>query len=100
MVLEARYLELVRRLLADVVPDLEVWVFGSRVAGSSKPSSDLDLALVSESPVEVAKRAALSVAFEESDLPFRVDVVELQQLPPSMRESVLRAHEVIQQRSA
>ena len=96
MVLEARHLQLVQRLLADLVPELEVWAFGSRVTGSSKPYSDLDLALVSDLAVEPRKRAALGLAFDESDLPFKVDVVELAQLPPAMRAQVVRAHEVIQ----
>jgi uncharacterized protein len=96
MVLEARYLQMVREFLAQFVPGVEVWGFGSRVTGSAKPYSDLDLALVSETPVNLAKRASLSLALQESDLPFRVDLVELRELTPSIRAEIRSAHEVIQ----
>lgn len=97
MIIERRHLELVRQVLANFIPHVEVWAFGSRICGSPKPHSDLDLALVSDAPIELSKRAALGLAFEESDLPFRVDIVELGELPSSVRAVVVRAHEVIQQ---
>ncbi len=50
----------------------KVFAFGSRVKGSSKKYSDLDL-LVYASGDEIFK---LRVAFEESSLGFNVDVVD------------------------
>jgi len=96
MVLESKYVQVIQLLLAELVPGVEVWALGSRVTGSPKPYSDLDLALVSDVPVDLIRRVALSQAFEDSDLPFRVDLVELRQLPPSLRAEVEQAHEVLQ----
>jgi type I restriction enzyme S subunit len=93
--LEAGYAAEVRRILAEIAPDLEVWAFGSRVDGRAKPHSDLDLALVSPRRVPAARLAALADAFAESELPFRVDLVELAAADPGFREIIERSHEVI-----
>jgi predicted nucleotidyltransferase len=96
MVMEPDHLRIVRQVLAQHVPKIDVWAFGSRVVGSPKPHSDLDLALVSQQPIAVDRLARLSLEFEESDLPFRVDLVELGQVTPAFRAIIEREHEVIQ----
>lgn len=75
--LELRQLESVRRILQHCVPEFEVWAFGSRVHGRNlKPFSDLDLAIIAGQPLSPARYAALEEAFSESDLPFKVDIVD------------------------
>jgi type I restriction enzyme S subunit len=67
---------IVRDILRDRVPGYEVWAFGSRVRGTSKPYSDLDLAVISNTPLPLKISALLADDFSESDLPWRVDVVD------------------------
>jgi predicted nucleotidyltransferase len=69
-------LESVLGILARHVPDREVWAFGSRVGGTARAFSDLDLAIVGHQPISAAVLADLREAFRESDLPFKVDVVD------------------------
>lgn len=69
-------LEIVHGILARVIPDREVWVFGSRVQGRAKPFSDLDLVVMGEQPLSLSTSAELADAFEQSDLPIKVDVVD------------------------
>ena len=52
-----------------------VRAFGSRANGAAKPFSDLDL-LVLGPALEAGLRGTLEEAFDESDLPFRVDIVD------------------------
>lgn len=63
-------------VIARVLGDAEVWVFGSRATGRARPFSDLDLLLTRPHTLSWAQRADLHDAFEASALPFRVDVVE------------------------
>lgn len=49
-----------------------VRVYGSRATGRARPSSDLDLAL--DPPISSRTLYDLMDAFEESDLPIRVDL--------------------------
>ena len=63
-------------LLARHVPDREIRVMGSRVTGRAKPFSDLDLVVMGDEPLNLRTRGQLREAFDDSDLPFTVDIVE------------------------
>lgn len=89
-------LAMVRRILAAHVPGYEVRAFGSRVGGPVKSYSDLDLALYGAHPIDFDALRRLREAFEESELNFRVDVVDAQGLSPGFRSAVDRRSELIQ----
>jgi len=75
-------------IIHDVLPDAEVWVFGSRATGHARPFSDLDLLVTWPAALTWLQRADLRDAFEASDLPFRVDVVEAAGLSGTIAERV------------
>ena len=68
---------------------VEAWVFGSRATGRERPYSDLDILISSPTPLDWRARADLQDAFEASNLPFRVDVVEEARLAPAIAPRVL-----------
>jgi len=72
--IEPAYLEMVREILATMVPCATVRVFGSRVSGTSKRRSDLDLSIDLGREMTFNELADLREAFEQSDIPIRVDV--------------------------
>ncbi len=82
-----------RDILARNLPGREVRAFGSRVTGQARLYSDLDLVIMGEEGVPDQTMAELRVDLEDSDLPFRVDVVAWKSLPPALRESIARASE-------
>lgn len=69
-------LQLVIKILAEHVPSLHVKAFGSRVNGTANRNSDLDLMIMTSTPLPLLALADLKDAFAESDLPFRVDIVD------------------------
>jgi predicted nucleotidyltransferase len=69
-------LEIVLAILASQIPEYEVRAFGSRIRGTSTRVSDLDLVIMTEAPLSTLRRADLKEAFSESNLPFKVDVVD------------------------
>ena len=79
--------ELVLTLLANYLPDTEVWAYGSRVKWTSTPKSDLDLVAFA-TPDQAAAVEDLREAFEESNLPFRVDLVVWDEVPESFRPRI------------
>ncbi len=83
-------LEAVRAILRRHVPDREVLAFGSRVTWTAKQFSDLDLAVLGDSPLSSAVRAALAEDFDESDLPFKVDVVDWATTSEAFRKIIQR----------
>jgi uncharacterized protein len=89
-------LEKVKAILRAIVPEIEVRAFGSRVGGKPRKTSDLDLALVAETPLGLARVAELRDAFSDSDLPFKVDLIEWATTSPSFRRIIERNYEIIQ----
>jgi len=67
---------IVDSVLQKHVPQYDVWAFGSRARGAAKPYSDLDLAIITDRPLPLAVASALADDFSESDLPWKVDVVD------------------------
>jgi uncharacterized protein len=85
----------IRAILREHVPDLSVWAFGSRVAGRRKRHSDLDLVVVTKTPLPLGKLGMLGEAFADSDLPFRVDVVDWARTSDEFRAVIRRAYEPV-----
>ena len=54
-----------------------IWGFGSRTRDAARPFSDLDLAIDVGRALTLAETGNLAWAFEESDLPWRVDLLDL-----------------------
>ena len=79
----------VRSILTGVLPTLVAWGFGSRATGRARPYSDLDILVATALPLTWSQRADLRDAFEASNLPFRVDIVEESRLAPGMQARVL-----------
>lgn len=94
--LEARHLATVQALLARHVPECEVRAFGSRVKGTAKPYSDLDLAVVGPAPLAADRLAALREALTDSELPIRVDVLDWHGIAENFRQIIAAQFEVIQ----
>lgn len=86
--LRPEQLALVRRLLAARVPECEVRAFGSRTKGMAKPYSDLDLMVMGKAKLERSRLNRLEEAFEESTLPFRVEVMDGWTLSVPFREAI------------
>ena len=74
-------------LLARHLPGASVWAYGSRVQGTARPHSDLDL-VVFVSPRQRLQVEDLREAFEESELPFRVDLHVWEELPGRFRKRI------------
>ena len=90
------HLTMVRAILTTHVPTHEVWAFGSRVNGSAKESSDLDLVVIGEKPLSIAVHANLVDDFSESDLPYKVDVIDWATTDAAFRQSIQRSSVVVQ----
>jgi type I restriction enzyme S subunit len=84
------HLRIVRAIVSRHVPHVPVWVFGSRARGGAKPWSDLDLAVITTEPLPLTVSAALAEAFSESDLPWRVDVVDWATTSDAFRKIIER----------
>ena len=78
-------------LLNRHLPDTAAWACGSRVKAISRPASDLDLVVFARSE-QSAQVAELREAFEESNLPFPVDLFVWDEVPESFRKHIEAEH--------
>ena len=95
--LNPNYLATVRRILAEHVPACEVRAYGSRATWTAKDYSDLDLAVVGGESLDRITLGRLKEAFEESDLPMRVDVLDWHSISESFRHEIKRDFAVVQE---
>lgn len=89
LALSESQLRTVQGIVGRLLPAAKVWIFGSRATGRARPFSDLDLLVTEPQRLSWSQRAALRDAFEASDLPFRVDVVEASGLAPGIAARAL-----------
>jgi type I restriction enzyme, S subunit len=87
----------VQSILRAVIPNHEVWAFGSRAKWTARDSSDLDLAIITDRSLPIAVLGRLHRAFEESFLSFKVDVVDWSQITEEFRSVIRKQHVVIQE---
>ena len=78
---------MVLALLSRHLPGTTVWAYGSRVKWTSRPESDLDLVVFAR-PEQSAQVAELREGFEESDLPFRVDLFVWDEVPEGFKKRI------------
>jgi len=91
-----KHWEIMRDILQKHVPEYEVWAFGSRTKGTAKQYSDLDLAVITEQALSLALSAALDDEFTESDLPWKVDVVDWATTSEAFRKIIKQQRVVVQ----
>ena len=92
MLLDVRsdHLKIVQEILKKFVSDREVWAFGSRAKWLAKEYSDLDLCVVGDTPLSFRTLGLIEEAFDESDLPYKVDVVDWATTSESFRKIIER----------
>ena len=88
-------LGIILHILNKCVPDCEVRAFGSRFKRTAGDYSDLDLAIVGGQKLDWKLIGEITDEFEESDLPFRVDVLDWNAISPEFRKVIQQGYEVI-----
>ncbi|WP_020506140.1 nucleotidyltransferase family protein [Lamprocystis purpurea] len=87
--------QLLLALLRQWLPGTLVWAYGSRVNGTARPNSDLDLVAF----IPSSRRHLLSAAREaldESNLPFLVDLHGWSDLPARFHDNIRSNYVVLQ----
>ncbi|WP_298644261.1 nucleotidyltransferase domain-containing protein [uncultured Cardiobacterium sp.] len=91
------HLRIVQDILQAHIPQHTVRAFGSRVKQRAKRYSDLDLAIITDTPLPLPVQAALVDAFSESDLLWKVDIVDWASTHAAFRDIIRRQHIILQQ---
>ena len=92
-----RHLQYILEQIKLYVPDATVWAFGSRIKGSHRPASDLDLAVLCDKETAKKQLPKLNDIFVESDIPFKVQLLDFNRLPANMQKNIKKNFVVLYQ---
>ncbi len=95
--LPVKYRKQIKTLFRKHLPDVDVWVYGSRVNGQSHPASDLDLVLRAPGlkKINSLKLYDLKEALTESNIPFLVEARDWALLPKSFHQEIKRSYIIL-----
>ena len=85
-------------LIAQHVPHLQVWAFGSRVKGTARASSDLDVVFFGTEDDKL-KLTLLREALEESLLPCAVGMLVWHDISPDFQHHIQAQYQELQART-
>ena len=85
--LDARTLSTLRKILGPFQSTSQVFVFGSRARGDHRPYSDIDILVRGPKDPAILSRARIQL--DESDIPYKVDLVHESDLAEDYRYQIL-----------
>ncbi len=91
--LEPRHLKKIRSIFARHLPYKKVWAYGSRVKWTASNTSDLDCVVFGATDSEIANARE---AFDESDIPFEVQLLNWNTIPDDFKENIKEGYFILQ----
>ena len=90
--LQSRWLGQIREIATQILApyDVDLYLFGSRARGDARLASDIDLAIDPREDLPRSVFCQLSDGFEESNVPVRVELVDLRSASAVLRAKVLQ----------
>ncbi|MDR2642013.1 MAG: nucleotidyltransferase domain-containing protein [Planctomycetaceae bacterium] len=91
--IDEKHFAIIRQIIQEILGEVavRVYVFGSRAKNSADKYSDLDLAIECYDNNEMLSSKLLlklAVAFENSLLPYKVDIVDLKKISKEFRSEI------------
>ncbi len=74
--LEDKYIDFIKKTISRYLNNCEIFLYGSRVKGTARKYSDVDIAILSDSLTEKIKLKIIS-EFENSTFPYNIDIIDL-----------------------
>lgn len=86
MNLETRHKQIIEDILSKY--QYQFFIFGSRIRGDARKFSDLDLCYKQTIPAHII--SDIKESFEESNLPFTIDILDWNQLDKSFQKQIAK----------
>lgn len=86
--LESHDKEIIDSILAPYIAEESLWVFGSRVTGSARSNSDLDLVIRGKGQLPLSEWQRLADDIEYSEMNTRVDLVDWHRLSDEFKNNI------------
>lgn len=87
--------DIIINILKTYIKKGKVYAFGSRYKHNNRKFSDLDIALDIGEKLSIEFISDLKDAFEESDLPYRVDIIDYNNISEKFKNIINDKNEII-----
>ncbi|MDR0887121.1 MAG: nucleotidyltransferase domain-containing protein [Candidatus Nomurabacteria bacterium] len=84
------YQDFIKTTITTALPTATIFIFGSRSTGQPKDFSDIDIAISDNTPIDPDTLRRLSDAFEFSRLPYKVDLIDLNNISDDFRNIITK----------
>lgn len=87
--IEKKYIDFIIDVLnKSINNNAKYYIYGSRAKGSYKQYSDIDIAIDNETEIPANVIAKISADFENSTLPWKVDVIDLNSIDENFKKLI------------
>jgi len=90
MMLDEQYQKKIVGLIAALLPDVKIYLFGSRAREKNHERSDIDIALVADQKLDIAVIGEVREVVNATNIPYKIDVVDFHRVYPAMQEMILK----------
>ena len=85
--LDKKYADYIKNIIAQNLDNYKLYIFGSRVKGSKKKYSDIDIAIASNELTSQIK-SKLEFIFENSTIPYKIDIIDLNNITEKFKSLI------------
>ena len=76
-------------VISALMPDVKIYLFGSRARGTNRPMADIDIALDGGKELSRADVDEIKSMFKESNIMYVIDVVDFHSITELMQKQIL-----------
>lgn len=82
--------ETIINIIKQLLPQANIYLFGSRARNDHQPESDIDVAIDNKQKIDSYILSDIKEQIEESTIPFTVDIVDLNRVSDDFKKEILR----------
>ena len=75
-------------VISALMPDVKIYLFGSRARGTNGDRADIDIALDGGAELPIEDVDEIKSMFKESNIMYQIDVVDFHQVSELMRKAI------------
>jgi len=78
------------RIIHALIPQADIYLFGSRATGQEHERSDFDIALDTGEAIDRLDVGEISDMLNASNIPYKFDIVDIHAIGQELRENILK----------
>ena len=89
-VLDEKIKDKIIAVISALIPEARIYLFGSRARGTNGKYADIDITLDAGKPLSAVDVDEVKSMFQESNIMYKIDVVDIYQVSELMRNQILK----------